>query len=256
VTFTVIVRSVPLGSGTPTGRVTFLDGTTTLGSTGLVNGRGTFPFSPFGTLSRGNHAISANYSGDGNFLSSAYTNFGETVLQDATTTTVTSSANPAVVGTAITFTASVQGSVTGPVTPTGMVTFKDITTVLGTAMLNSAGKATFSTSTLALGTHAISAGYGGDTNFQSSFSPSIAEVVKTSGVLTVASSPPANGNGRTTPATSSQLGPVNGLSRQSIDSFFVSSGKRRDPSTSGTSHPRSRAVNGDPLDWLVPPSGS
>src|SRR5262249_44234137 len=108
VTFTVLVKPV-VGNNTPTGTVTFMDGTTTMGSSELLGGRATFPTN-FQRLSRGNHAISASYGGDGNFLASTYTNFGEPVQKDATTTTVTASANPSVVGTTITFTASVQAN--------------------------------------------------------------------------------------------------------------------------------------------------
>jgi hypothetical protein len=191
VTFTVIVRSVPLGSGTPTGTVTFLDGTKTLGSMTLDStARATFSTA---SLSRGNHAISVNYSGDGKFLASADTNFGETVLQDATTTTVTPSANSGVIGSTITFTASVVANAQGAGTPTGTVTFKDISTVLGTATLNSAGKATFTTSTLVVGTHAISASYAGDTNFLSSFSSSMSEVVTASVRAALGSPSPRTG---------------------------------------------------------------
>jgi hypothetical protein len=178
VTFTVIVRSVPLGSGTPTGMVTFLDGTKTLGSMTLDGtARATFSTA---SLSRGNHAISVNYSGDGNFLTSTYTNFGEPVQKDATTATVTASANPAVVGTTVTFTAALQANSPGAGIPTGTVTFLDLTTTLGTGTLNAAGKATFTTSALALGTHAISASYAGDNNFQASASPTLAETIKSS----------------------------------------------------------------------------
>jgi hypothetical protein len=178
VTFTVIVRSVPLGSGTPTGMVTFLDGTKTLGSMTLDGtARATFSTA---SLSRGNHAISVNYSGDGNFLASTYTNFGEPVQKDATTATVTASANPAVVGTTVTFTATLQASSPGAGIPSGTVTFLDFTTTLGTGTLNAAGQATFTTSALALGTHAISASYAGDTNFLASASMTLAETIKSS----------------------------------------------------------------------------
>jgi hypothetical protein len=191
VTFTVIVRSVPLGSGTPTGMVTFLDGTKTLGSMTLDStARATFSTA---SLSRGNHAINVNYSGDGKFLPSSDMGFGETVQKDATTATVTASANPAVVGTTVTFTAALQASSPGAGIPTGTITFRDFTTTLGTGTLNAAGKATFTTSTLALGTHAISASYAGDTNFLSSFSPNISEVVKASVRAALVSPSPRTG---------------------------------------------------------------
>jgi ELWxxDGT repeat protein len=175
VTFTVGMGALAPGKGTPTGTVTLTDGTTTIGSLLLSGGRGTFTTA---SLSRDNHLINANYGGDGNFLASAYTNYGAQVQKDATTTKVTPSVNPAVVGHTITFTAQVQANSPGAGTATGTVTFKDITTVLGTGTLNGAGRATFTTSQLALGTHAITATYAGDNNFTSSVSVILAETVK------------------------------------------------------------------------------
>jgi ELWxxDGT repeat protein len=178
VSFTVAVIALAPSQGTPTGTVTFTDGATTIGTV-TVNtvGRATFTTS---SLSRGNHAINANYGGDAKFLTSSDMGFGETVQKDATTATVTASANPAVVGTTVTFTATLQASSPGAGIPTGTVTFLDITTTLGTGKLNAAGKATFTTSALALGTHAIKATYGGDNNFLASVSAISAETVKSS----------------------------------------------------------------------------
>jgi ELWxxDGT repeat protein len=246
VSFTVLVRSGPLGSGTPTGTVTFLDGTTTIGSMTLNSaGRATFTTA---SLSRGDHAINANYSGDGNFLASTYTNFGEPVLQDATTTTVTSSANPAVVGTTITFTASVVANAPGAGKPTGTVTFKDITTVLGASTLNAAGQATFTTSALAVGTHAITASYAGDTNFLSSFSPNIAEVVKASVRATFVSPSPASSSRGSAAASSLQSVPLPGLNAQSVDNLFTASGGRRRLTTLPAARPHAPVRVGDWLD--------
>jgi ELWxxDGT repeat protein len=205
VSFTVGVSVLLPGTGTPAGTVTFTDGATTIGSMTLNGaGRATFTTS---LLSRGNHAINASYGGNGNFLASAYTNFGETVQKDATTTTVTASANPAVVGTTVTFTAAVQASSPGAGTPTGTVTFTDITTVLGTGTLNGAGQATFSTSALAVGTHAIMATYAGDNNFTSSFSPNIAEVIKAS-TTAIAAARLASTVGFTTTPAGASLSPA------------------------------------------------
>jgi hypothetical protein len=77
---------------------------------------------------------------------------------------LTSSPDPSTVGQAVTFTATVHGSsVTLPL-PSGTVTFKDGTTILGSAFLNN-GTAAFSTSALAKGTHNIVARYSGDFYF-------------------------------------------------------------------------------------------
>jgi hypothetical protein len=51
--------------GTPTGTVSFLDGTTELGSVALISGGATFTTS---TLSAGSHQITAVYAGDTNFV--------------------------------------------------------------------------------------------------------------------------------------------------------------------------------------------
>jgi hypothetical protein len=51
--------------GTPTGTISFLDGTTVLGSVALLSGGATFTTS---TLSAGSHQITAVYSGDTNFV--------------------------------------------------------------------------------------------------------------------------------------------------------------------------------------------
>jgi subtilase family serine protease len=78
-----------------------------------------------------------------------------------TTATLTSSQNPAVEGVAVTFTVAVTTAGTNQ--PTGPVTFYDGGTALGSGTLNGA-QATYTTSTLALGSHSITAIYGGDTN--------------------------------------------------------------------------------------------
>ena len=92
-----------------------------------------------------------------------------------TTVTLASSQNPSTFGQAVTFTATVTSS--GGGTPTGMVTFKDGASTLGTGALNGAGVATFTTSTLALGSHPITAVYGGDGSFASSTSATLIQSV-------------------------------------------------------------------------------
>ena len=56
------------------------------------------------------------------------------------------------------------------------MTFKDGATTLGTGTL-SGGVATFATSALAIGSHTITAVYGGDTNFTTSTSSSLTQTV-------------------------------------------------------------------------------
>jgi hypothetical protein len=97
---------------------------------------------------------------------------------NGTTTTLSSSPNPSNFGQAVTFTATVtgqQGFYKGA--PTGTVSFYDGTTNIGNSNLNS-GMATLMTSTLAVGTHSMTATYNGDTNFVPSTSPPLNQLVQ------------------------------------------------------------------------------
>jgi hypothetical protein len=99
-----------------------------------------------------------------------------TVDQEANTTTmVSSSNNPSMFDQTVTFTATVSPT-SGTDTPTGMVTFLDGETALGAAVLSS-GFATFTTSVLAIGNHAVSAFYTGGGDFSSSTSAAITQTV-------------------------------------------------------------------------------
>lgn len=75
---------------------------------------------------------------------------------NATTTTLTAPAS-SVLGESVTLQATVTTS-SGPV-PSGTVTFDDGSVQMGTGTVNSSGVATFSTSSLALGSHSIAAYY-------------------------------------------------------------------------------------------------
>jgi len=94
-----------------------------------------------------------------------------------TTTTLTSSQNPSNFGQSLTFTATAAGE-GFTITPTGTVTFFDGSTNLGSANLNASAQATLSTSTLTVGTHNITATYNGDSNYASSPSTVVNQLVQ------------------------------------------------------------------------------
>src|SRR6266699_4107259 len=128
----------------------------------------------------GSYSFNATYSGDANNAAATATCEPLTVTQASTTTSVASSANPSFFGQSVTFTATVTGSTT-VATPTGTVQFKDGATVLATVgVTTTAGvtTATFTTSTLAVGSHSITATYSGDTNFTGSTSAVLTQTVK------------------------------------------------------------------------------
>jgi hypothetical protein len=90
----------------------------------------------------------------------------------ATTTVVVSSLNPSAAGQSVTFTATVTGT-----TPTGTVQFKDGAANLGSPVSLAGGTAAFTTSSLAAGTHSITAVYSGDADDATSTSTLISQVV-------------------------------------------------------------------------------
>lgn len=172
ITFSATVTAAT-GTATPTGTVTFYDGTTSLGTGTLSSGAASFT----GSLAAGSHSITASYSGDANdaaSVSPADTFTIATAPTPAPTATqLTASATTATAGTAIALNATVKET-TGTSTPTGTVTYYDGSASLGTASLAS-GAASLSVSSLAVGTHSLTAAYAGDSG----------NAASTSSILTV-----------------------------------------------------------------------
>ena len=129
----------------------------------------------------------------------------------ATTTALTSSANPSTAGQSVTFTATVTGPTGNTTVPTATVSFLDGTTTLGSGTLNGSGVATYSTSTLSAGSHSITAVYGGDSNFSGSTSAVLTQVVNTPVLLStttaLASSPNPSAPNQSVTFTASVAGP-------------------------------------------------
>lgn len=126
-------------------------------------------------IGAGTHNVIGSYSGD---VSRAPSASGPVALQGSllsTTVSLNSSPNPSNSGQTVNFTAVVSS---GSGTPAGSVMFLDGTTTLGTATLNGSAQATFSTSSLSEGTHAITATYEGDQDYSTSVSPVLQQVVQ------------------------------------------------------------------------------
>ncbi len=178
VTFTAQVTGNP-GSSIPTGTVIFLSGTTPLGS-GTVDGTGKATFT-INTLAPGGYAITAQYGGDSSNASSSSTavtlNISGGVGSIPTTTTLTANATTATVGAQVAFSAVVKPN-SGSGVPTGTVSFLDGTSSLGSGTLDGTGTATFSTTSLAAGTHSITASYAGDAGNSASVSTAVSVTVQ------------------------------------------------------------------------------
>jgi hypothetical protein len=177
VTFTATITPATSGGVTPTGTVSFMDGTTQIG-TGTLDSSGTATFTTSALDVSGTpHSITAVYGGDANYATSTSSAVSQVVNQASTTTTLTSDVNPSAPGQTVTFTATVAAASPGAGTPTGTVDFLDNGTQIGTGTLNASGVATFSSSTLTTGTHAITAMYVGDENYTTSTSDAVSQVV-------------------------------------------------------------------------------
>jgi hypothetical protein len=158
-TFSAVAPSVAV----PPGNCTLtIDGSPVTCGT-LVNGAASTVFG--NGLPTGNRTIAVSYNGTPNFIGiSGSTTL--TVNKDTPAVKVTSSVNPSVAGQSVTFTASVVPTNISLAT-TGMVTFSDGANSLGSAILNTNGVATLANAALTVGSHTITAAYGGDGNFNS-----------------------------------------------------------------------------------------
>jgi Bacterial Ig-like domain (group 3)/Beta-propeller repeat len=169
-------------TGTPTGIVTFLSGSTTLG-TGTLDSTGTATFTT-AALSATTYSLTASYPGDTAFSGSV--SAAQNLVVNPLTATVSLNAPAtAVVGASVTLATTVSG--TGG-TPTGTVTFKNGTTIIGTATLAS-GTASISTSSLALGAHSITVAYSGDMAYASATSAASTVTINAAASISFAAAP-------------------------------------------------------------------
>src|SRR2546425_332865 len=210
VTLTATVSPVPPAVGTPTGTVTFNDGTTSLGVVTLVNGSASLTVS---TVAVGSHSLTAAYSGGGHFQASTSATVTQTVNQGSTSTSLTSTPNPSNVGQAVTLTATVSAVSPAAGVPTGTITFRDGATSLGVVTLVN-GSASLTVSTLATGNHSLTAIYSGSPSFLGSTSPVVTQAVNllnTSTSLTSTPNPSTTGQAVTLTATVSPVPPATGV---------------------------------------------
>lgn len=212
---TTFTATVVGASAQATGNVVFTDGETTVGTAALnPSGVATLAVS---TLAAGTHSVVASYQGDTSTLPVDSMPLTETINKWGTTTTVATTQTPSPLGTSLTFTITV--SPTSTVVPSGTVTLQDGTNTLATLSLNPQGSATFTTSELSVGTHAITAQFLGDATNDVSTSAPLSQVIQkidTSTTLT-SSLNPANGGATihltattTAASTNAIAGPLTG----------------------------------------------
>jgi hypothetical protein len=156
----------------PAGNVTFLDGNATLGVQQVYSN----PLLQLDTnlLSAGTHTLTAVYQGwqdpfneQAIYQPSTSAPVIVTVNSASTTTSLSASATSLTAGMVATFTANVASN-SG--VPFGGATFYDGAVPLGTSSLMADGSCSYSTASLAVGTHSITAVYNANATFASSTS--------------------------------------------------------------------------------------
>ncbi len=186
VTYTATVNAI-----SATGSITFEDSETAIsGCAYQTVSFGTATCTLSGYAAASTRSITATYSGDGNYTGSTSSLLNQVVSQASTSTTLTSSVNPSMVGQPVTYTATVR-----PAAATGTVSFDEAGTPIAgcTAQPVGSGTATCTLSGYATaGEHAITATYGGGGNYLTSASSSSKQVVDKNGTtkatMTLASS--------------------------------------------------------------------
>jgi hypothetical protein len=182
-TFAVAVESQTIAFAAPASPVNFGAAPVSLSasaSSGLavtfsvLSGPGLVSGSTLTITGAGSVVVAADQAGNTNYTAAAEVTRAITVSKIAPSVGLTASPNPVLAQNDVTLTATVA-SPAG--TPTGSVVFSDSGTPLGTANLNG-GIATLTVSTLASGSHSITAVYAGDGNFNSVASAGVSETVQ------------------------------------------------------------------------------
>ncbi|NOV02651.1 Ig-like domain-containing protein [Paenibacillus planticolens] len=185
VTFAATVTNSNGSPAASSGTVTFQEGSNVLG-TEMVNGSGVAAFTT-SVLPVNGYSVTATYNGDVQHSPSTSSSLSQFVLGIPTEVTVAASPGSTTYGNSVTLTATVANGLPSLLGPTGTVTFKEGSTVLGTGTLSS-GIATLTTPILNVGSHSITAHYGGSLTHvanSSSSAPVVINPIPTSATLTV-----------------------------------------------------------------------
>jgi hypothetical protein len=190
------------GTAKPTGTVTFKEGATTAGTATLaLVGTVQTAKLELTTLSTGSHTFVATYNGSTDFTTSTSLSVTITVGKSASTTTASTSTPAPTPGSDVKLKAVVKPE-SGSAKPTGSVTFKEGTTTLGTVALALVGTTETAklviTGGLPLGSHTITATYGGSSTFDGSNSTVNVTVAKGSTVSALTITPVSGNPGKST----------------------------------------------------------
>jgi hypothetical protein len=184
--------------------VTIYDGSVSIGQAALnAKGLATFATS---SLPVGTHSLTAVYAGDPNYLTSTSAVLQESVSIGITALTL---AGPSAVdyGAAVNLVATLT---TNGVAPTGALTLRDGATLIATQSISGAGSFTFSTSSLPVGIHTLTAAYAGDSDNAAALSAALTLTVQqgpTTTAFTTSANPSTLGKSLTLSASVTSVSP-------------------------------------------------
>src|SRR5262249_2883338 len=134
-----LTATVGSSSGTPSGTVTFFDGTIAIGSASLDAGGKAVLTTAFATA--GNHTVTAVFNGTAGSAPSRSAAPVESAHAVSTPPPLTASPNPVLVGKTVTFTAIITPTIPGAGVPTGVVLFRVDGNFIGYAVVDHSGHA-------------------------------------------------------------------------------------------------------------------
>ncbi len=221
VVFSVTISSPASGE---TGTVQFVDNGIMIGSGAVSGGQATFQT---GSLTLGTHPITAVYEGDDDFIgSSSWNTVTQTINQASTSTDLTSSHDPGLVGQTVNYTATVAVDAPGSGSPIGTVSFSDggspIPACQGFALpptppLEVTCSQAYDTSAA----HSITATYSGDASFIGSTGATAENIAPVPTTTSVAPSPSASTSGQSVTLTATVAPTTGGAIPDGIVTFTV-----------------------------------
>jgi sugar lactone lactonase YvrE len=154
--------SLSSSGGSATGSITYtLDGGAAV-SVPISNGSASFTITE---PAAGSHNVVISYAQQGNFSAAGPQTESFTVTPAPVNVALTPSTWYSTVGTSVTFSVSVTSWSAGAPNANGAVSFYDGTTLLAMVPVNSNGQASYTTSSLPVGSQTITATYAGGTNY-------------------------------------------------------------------------------------------
>jgi hypothetical protein len=262
VTLTATVLPASPAGGTPGGSVKFKDGSTTIGTATLVNGVASLS----ALLAGGFRNLTAAYAGDTRYSTSTSAPLVQSV-QGASSVTLGALLNPSTVGQTVTFGVAVIPTPPAAGLPTGTVTFRDGSTVLGSKPIV-AGLTALTVSGLAARSHSITATYEGDGVYARTTSATLSQSVRkgsTTTTLSTSSTTAPQGQGVTFTAVVQPVAPASGTPEGTVKfsagsttlgTIHLSAGTAHLTTTLAVGHHHVTATylgNGD-YTWSVSPS--